>query len=971
MGISFSQPYYLTLLLLLPYFIYLWLRSPKAFQGWQQKAFLGLRLLLVILVVLALAGLELTFRHQERTVVYVADLSASMAEKGREAAEWVSRSVGGLPPEAGAGVVSLGKKAMVEHPVTSRPDFLGFQAVVDPNHTDLAAGLRLARAMMPEERGKQIVLLTDGKQNRGDALEQAKLLRQQGVRLDVLPVTTGTGPEVLVKDLDIPSHLREGEYFDLKVTVESTVATQGSIRVMVDKKVLREEKIRISTGLNKLVWGVKGEAPGLHTYRVELAADQDSRTENNLGVGMTQVAGVPRILLVEGKAGDSEALGRALASTQMQVDTLGPDFMPKSLTDMAKYSSIVLVNVPATDLPDQAMAALESYVRDLGRGLVMVGGENSFGPGGYFKTPVEKALPVHMDLRGKGEIPSIGLALVVDKSGSMGGQNYGIPKMEMAKEAAIRAAEILEAKDQLGVIAFDDSYKWVVETGPLKDKEDAQDKIGSIQAGGGTNIYPGLYAAYQSLLKANVKVKHIILLTDGQSAFGGNYDELLAQMNANKITLSTVAVGSDSDRMLLSRLAEGGKGRYYFTDDFETIPKIFTKETIIATRSYLVQEPFKPVVTGNTSLLPANQGLPGLFGYVATSGKGTAETLLVSHKGDPILARWQYGLGRAVAWTSDAKGRWAGEWVNWSGFPQFWGKVISWTLPQEAGGDMVVSTSREGGEGRINVDLPGEREQVHDLLAKVVDPDGAAQEIVLPAVGPGQYQGSFPMGQPGEYLVQVVQRTEQGIGRQKTAGLVLSYSPEYRLQPEQNEFLAQLAAAGGGQVLATDTAAGQIGKLPVPAVWGKIPLWPKLLMLATVLLPVDIAARRFNWHLRWAAPLWQRFKGWVRKPGTREEQAQGTLVQALQQQKEAREQLYRSRAGYSEEGKSRGGLQYADFQNMVATGARRQEKAAAEQITKQKAAKQEEANNQTADKAAEEDAFTSRLLAAKRRAGKK
>lgn len=971
MGISFSQPYYLILLLLWPYFIYLWLRSPKPFRGWQQKAFLCLRLLMVMLLILALAGLELTFRHQERTVVYVADLSASMSEKGREAAEWISRTMGGLPPEAGAGVVSLGKKAMVEHPVTSRPDFLGFQAVVDPNHTDLAAGLRLARAMMPEERGKQIILVTDGKQNRGDALEQAKLLQQQGVRLDVLPVTTGTGPEALVKELDLPAHLQKGEYFDLQVTVESTVATQGSIRVMVDKRVLREEKVRLSKGLNKLVWGVKADEPGLHTYRVELAADQDGRTENNLGVAMTQVAGIPRILLVEGKAGDSQALGQGLASTQMQVDTLGPDLMPKSLPDMAKYSSIVLVNVPATDLPDQTMAALENYVRDLGRGLVMVGGENSFGPGGYFKTPVEKALPVHMDLRGKGEIPSIGLVLVIDKSGSMGGQNYGIPKMEMAKEAAIRATEILEAKDRLGVIAFDDSYKWVVETGPLKDKDDAQDKIGSIQAGGGTNIYPGLQAAYQSLLKADVKVRHIILLTDGQSAFGGNYDELLAQMNANKVTLSTVAVGSDSDRTLLSHLAEAGKGRYYFTDDFETIPKIFTKETIIATRSYLVQEPFKPVVTGNTSLLPAAQGLPGLLGYVATSGKGTAETLLLSHKGDPVLARWQYGLGRAVAWTSDAKGRWAGEWVNWNGFPQFWGKVISWTLPQEAGGDLVVSTGREGGQGRINVDLPGERQLVHDLLAKVVDPNGTSQEIVLPAVGPGQYQGSFPMEQPGAYLMQVVQRTEKGIGRQKTAGLVLPYSPEYRLLPEQSEFLAQLAAAGGGQVLEADAASGQIGKLPVPAVWGKIPLWPKLLMLATLLLPVDIAARRFNWHLRWVVPLWQRLKARLWKAGAKEEQVQGTLVQALQQQKEAREQLYRSRAGNSEDGKSRGGLQSADFQTMVETGARQQKAVAEQTAAEAGVAKQEEPDKPAGDKTAEEDAFTSRLLAAKKRAGRK
>lgn len=955
MGISFSQPIYLILVLLLPYFVFLWLRSPRAFRAWQQKAFLGLRLLLALVLILALAGLEFTYRHQEKTVVYVADLSASMTEKSRQVADWLGRSLDALPPEAGAGVISFGKKAMVEYPVNQRPDFQGLQAVVEPNYTDLAAGLRLGRAMLPEERGKQIVLITDGKQNRGDALAQAKLLQQQGVRVDVLPVSTGSGPEVLIKALDVPAHLQEGEFFDLQVTLESTVATQGSLRLMVDNRVLREERLRLAKGANRLVWGVRAEAPGLHTYRAELTADDDSRRENNLGVALTQVAGAPRILLVEGKPGDSRALGQALSSIRLQVDTLEPALMPKTLTAMAKYSTIVLVNVSALDLSDHTMSALEVYVRDLGRGLVMVGGEDSFGPGGYYKTPVEKALPVHMDLRGKGEIPSVGLALVIDKSGSMSGENYSLPKMELAKEAAIRATELLEARDQLGVVAFDGTYKWVLETGPLRDKEAAQDKIGSIRSGGGTNIFPALQAAYRSLNKAKVKVKHIILLTDGQSAYGGEYEALLAEMNKQKVTLSTIAIGSDADTRLLSFLAEAGKGRYYFTNDMETLPKIFTKETITATRSYLVQEPFTPAITANSSLLPAG-GLPQLFGYVATSAKGTAETLLTSHRDDPVLARWQYGLGRAVAWTSDVKGRWAGDWIGWNEFPRFWGKIVSWTLPQEAAGDMVVTTAREGGQGRINVDLPGERQQVHDLLARVMNPDGNAVDVMLPATGPGRYQGSFAMEQPGAYLIQVVQRTEQGVSRQKTAGLVLPYSPEYLLQPEQSEFLARLAAAGGGQVLTAADAAGAAGKLPVPAVWGKIPLWPKLLVLAALLLPLDIASRRFNWHLRWAVPLWQWLRGRF-KTRSGSEQRQGSLVHNLQQQKQAREQLYRAPARPGPQPAAPTSPQPAEeFAAMTAVSVQ-EAKAAASAGSEEPVAEQPEA----------EGAFTARLLAAKKR----
>ncbi|WP_418791931.1 VWA domain-containing protein [Phosphitispora sp. TUW77] len=858
MGINFSQPYYLILLLLLPYFVHLWARSPRAFASWQQKAFLALRLLIVVLLVFALSGLEFTFRHQERSVIYVADTSISMAGVSLETVDWITRSLADLPADAVAGVVSVGKKAMVENPVGRHPDFQGFQSVIDPDYTDLAAGLGLARAMLPENRGKQIVLISDGRENRGDAIEQARLLKQHGIRLDVLPLFPKTGPEALVKAVSIPSHLRKGEYFDIKAVIEAAVPTRGKVRIMVGNRILKEEQVSLSKGDNRLVWSARAESPGLYTYRVELTAERDTYQENNVGIGIVQVAGTPKVLLVEGTEGESRALADALGTAQIQTEITGPRFIPHTLAEMAGYSSIILVNVPAAEVPDQTMASLETYVRDLGRGLVMVGGENSFGLGGYYKTPVEKALPVNMDIRGKGEVPSVGLVLVIDKSGSMGGTNYGIPKIELAKEAAVRAAEILDARDSLGVIAFDSSYKWVVETAQLKDKGKVEDSIGSIRAGGGTNIFPGLQEAYKSLVKAPVKVKHIILLTDGQSGYGGEYEELLEKMKKDNITLSTIAVGGDSDTGLLSYLAESGQGRYYFTDDFESIPKIFTRETIMAARSYLVQEPFTPVRCGGSGLLPPG-GLPALFGYVATAPKSTAETILLSHNGDPVLARWQYGLGRTVAWTSDVKGRWAGEWIKWHSFPEFWAKIVSWTLPQEASGDMIVSTGHEYDHAWVSVDMPGERGRVHDIMAKIISPNGSVQEIPLRAVGPGRYREFFDTEKSGAYMVQVVQRIGDGIGRQKTAGLVIPYSPEYLFRNVSDDYFATLAAAGGGRVLDPEKDISKIGSLPLPAVWGKISLWTGLLTVVVLLFPVDIAARRFNWNLRWAVVLWQRF----------------------------------------------------------------------------------------------------------------
>lgn len=956
MGISFSQPYYLIILLLLPYFVYLWARSPRAFASWQQKAFLALRLLMVVLLVLALSGLELTFRHQERSVVYVADTSISMTGVSRETADWVAGSLSGLPADAAAGVVSVGKKAMVENPVGKRPDFQGFQSVTNPDYTDLAAGMGLARAMLPENRGKQIVLISDGRENRGDAIEQARLLKQQGIRLDVLPVSPEMGSEALVKSVSLPSHLRKGEYFDIQAVIEATASTKGTVRIMADNRILKEEPISLSKGDNRLVWSARAENPGLYTYRVELTAEGDTYKENNVGIGITQVSGTPKVLLVEGTAGESRALADALGMAQIESEVTDPRFIPATLAEMAGYSSIVLVNVPATEIPDQTMNSLETYVRDLGRGLVMVGGENSFGLGGYFKTPVEKALPVNMDIRGKGEIPSVGLVLVIDKSGSMGGTDYGIPKIELAKEAATRATEILDARDSLGVVAFDSSYKWVVETAPLKDKGKVEDSIGSIRAGGGTNIFPGLQEAYNSLVKTPVKVKHIILLTDGQSAYGGEYEGLLENMKKDNVTLSTIAVGGDSDTGLLAHLAESGQGRYYFTDDFESIPKIFTRETIMATRSYLVQEPFTPERSGSSSLLPPG-GLPALFGYVAAAPKSTAETILLSHKGDPVLARWQYGLGRTVAWTSDVKGRWAGEWIKWHSFPEFWAKVVSWTLPQESPGDMIVSTGREDGRGWVSVEIPGESGQVHDISAKVISPDGSGQEVPLRAVGPGRYRESFATEQPGAYIVQVVQRTGDGIGRQKTAGLVMPYSPEFLFRPVSDDYFATLAAAGGGRVLDPEKDIAEIGRLPIPAVWGKIPLWTGLLAVATLMFPVDIAARRFNWNLRWAVVLWQRFRS--RSMAKNEDKGEHeSMLGTVKRQKKDREDFYRTRTGTPVSREEQG-----------TTRAGNQEKDSGKAKGKVSIEGQQEKRPVSGEKNSE-DSFTSKLLAAKKRTKK-
>ena len=289
---------------------------------------------------------------------------------------------------------------------------------------------------------------------------------------------------------------------------------------------------------------------------------------------------------------------------------------------MSAYKSIITCNVSAENLSDGFLNSLDSYVKDMGGGFIAAGGENSFALGGYYKTPLEKVLPVQMELKGKKEIPDMSIVLVIDKSGSMTEGGGGIMKLDLAKEAAARTLESLRPNDQIGVLTFDDTNYWVVPTRKADDAEKIRDDIGTIRPGGGTSIIPALQEGYDSIKKTDTKIKHIILLTDGQAERTG-YMELVEKLAGDNITVSTVAVGQGSDVQLLQDIAKGANGRFYYTDEFANIPRIFAKETFMAARAYLNNREFVPAIANAHPVLEgaAEEGLPALLGYVAASPK--------------------------------------------------------------------------------------------------------------------------------------------------------------------------------------------------------------------------------------------------------------------------------------------------------------------------------------------------------------
>ncbi|HXV43746.1 MAG TPA: VWA domain-containing protein, partial [Anaerolineae bacterium] len=500
-----------------------------------------------------------------------------------------------------------------------------------------------------------------------------------------------------------------------------------------------------------------------------------------------------------------------------------------------------------------------------------------------------------MEVRNRSREPNIALVLAVDKSGSMGACHCddpnsrlqqqarvpsGLPKIDIAKEAIFQAAAVLGEVDYLGVVSFDNNAHWQLEPGAGVDFNTLEQAIGGMAANGQTNIYAGLVAAEESLAATPARLKHIILLTDGWSNTGA-YDELTARLAAKGITLSVVAAGGGS-ATYLAELARKGGGQYYPAPTMNEVPQIFLKETVRAVGNYIIEEPFLPVAAlgaGGELTSPILHGLdpaaaPPLLGYNGATPKAAARVALLTPRGDPLLATWQYGLGRSVAWTSDLSGRWATNWLAWPDFSRFVGQMVTWSLPRPGEEQLDLNVSVSDGQARLSA-IVGDSSSVApdlELSAKLLGTDGQAIETELQPSGPNRYEATVPLPAEGVYLAQVTAYAQNSGGSpenkeplaSQTIGLVAPYSAEYANLNADLSLLADLPVATGGQTL-QDPAQSFAHNLAIGRqTW---PVWPTLLLLAALLFPLDVAIRRLR--LGWRE--WQQAQAWLRErlPGFR------------------------------------------------------------------------------------------------------
>jgi uncharacterized membrane protein len=845
--ISFSHPWYLALLLLAPWLVRISRQSLAGLRPGRARVALGLRLVILACLALGLAGLQVARLGKGLCVLFLLDLSDSIPREQQEAAtRFIDRAAARMGPNDSAGVIVFGSEPYVEY--LPRPGLkLGtVHTVLARQYTDIAGAIRLALAAFPEDARKRIVLFSDGNENMGSAVEEAAAAASSGAQIDVVPIRYAYERELMLEKMMAPGEAKQGEPVELKVIASTTHDTTATLRVWRDDQLVSEQPVRLLKGKTPLSIPQTIVQPGFHRFEARLEGGPDTITENNRAMAFTQVQGRPQVLYVEANPAEARYLAPALRAQKVDVVLRGAEQIPTNLAEFQNYDSVILSNVGAWQLSADQMKMIQSNVRDLGAGLVMIGGEYSFGAGGYAGTPIEAALPVDMDVQKKKNMPTGAVAMVMHSCEFPNGNRW-------AAETAAGVVDALGARDYVGVLLYDTGDRWGIPMQRATNKEALKSQVFSLQPGDMPSFDAIVRLAYDGLRPLDAQVKHIIVLSDGDPAPPTN--ELMQACVKARITISTVAVfPHEKLPPILADMARRGKGRFYQVTSASQIPRIFLKEATFVLKPAIIEEPFFPKSDPGSPLLKgiATSSIPPLLGYVAATPKPVAELAMATKRDDPLLASWQYGLGRAVAFTSDAKNRWAAQWVDWPGYAKFWAQVVRWTVRSTSRTPLETTVDIQRRRGHVSIDAVDEKGEFLnflDLRGNVVTPERTLK-LRLQQTAPGRYEGDFDAPDVGQYIVSLGYRDAAGRQRLHTAGTSVPYSPEYRELKTNDAVLTRLAEITGGRIhptlsqnpdAATTRALFRRDRRPRTT---PQETWPFLLLLAALLLPADVAVRR-------------------------------------------------------------------------------------------------------------------------------
>lgn len=912
--LGFDHPVYLWLLALLPVIWWVGFTRLAALGGVRRILALLFRTVVWSAIVLALAGVQWVRVSDRVTVMYLLDQSESIPQAKRQVMlEYVIRNVRrhrDRTREDRAGIVVFGRDAAIEIPpfdddipALRRLESLGGRS----DATNLESAINLAKASMPEDTSRRIVVVTDGNENIGTARDLAARVAKSGIGIDVVPVLLDAKSEVLVEKVDLPNKIRKGQPFEARVVIsnysdaEKSTPVKGKLRVKQqvggEETLLIEEEVTLDAGKNVFPLRHQIQQPAAYVYEAEFVPstdEDDGLTQNNRATAYTYVRGKGRVLLVEERSriGEFDLMIEALRNNNIEVVSQPSDELFGSLAELQAYDAVILAGVPRvsgessdqiTSFTDQQIEMLVSNTQQLGAGLLMIGGPEAFGAGGWTGTKLEEAMPVDFKIKNT-KIQAVGALALIMHASEMADGNY------WQKVIAKAAIEQLGPADYAGVLHWTmrgDSWMWGGRNGLLEvgvHRKAMLAALGRMTPGDMPQFDPAMRMAVTGLTRTPASVKHCVIISDGDPTAPS--PSTINDFKKNNITISTVAVASHglSESQRLRQIASTTGGKYYAVSSGKALPKIFQREARRVAKPLVYEPPggaVPQVVFPHALLEGVDRVLPNINGFVLTQAKDSplSQVLIQSPKptepeNASVLAVWTYGLGRTAVLTTDGGARWAVDWTQWAGYEKFYSQLVRWLMrPTGDTGKFSIATSTSEGEVKVVVSALSKDDaylNFLDMNATALGPDLKPIPLRMKQTAPGRYVGSFPGDQAGSYFVNVL----PGPGSPPlTTGVTVPYSEEYRVRETNRALLQSLAAMtpdGGeaGRVLPPLETNPSEDLVDADSFRGGLPLarsirdaWPWFVWMGCAMFLGDVFVRRVSVDLGWVGKAVQKIRG--------------------------------------------------------------------------------------------------------------
>ena len=783
-------------------------------------------------ILLALAEPRMILQETKVALAVLADTSASSSPADLERASQLATAMSGARGRHWMRVVPFARST---RDLSSSEQTNNFRLAATTGEagraTDLEAAVREAIAAMPAGLVPRIALLTDGKENKGSIARAAWQAQQLGIPIDTFALAGRARPALRLDSISLPSIAFTGEQFPIDVVVSSPSAGPAQVELSAEGKPLGQTQVSLSSGQNPLRLHAALNTPGALDVSVAIRAGALGEVRFDQAMVLRQ----PKVLYIsQDSAAQDSHLPATLAAAQFDVhhvSDLSADIGAVHLND---YQLVIFNNWDLEAIPASGKQALERYVQQ-GGGLLVIGGDhNLYKEDKKVEDALDRTLPAKLAPPRSPEGTAV--VLIIDKSSSMEGR-----KMELARVASIGVVENLRPVDQVGILIFDNSFEWAVPIRRAEDKPLIKRLISGIMPDGGTQIAPALTEAYRRIRPVMATYKHIVLLTDGISEEGDSLS-LAKEAEAQKVTISTVGLGQDVNRNYLEKVAASAGGKSYFLTEPQGLEQLLLRDVLEHTGSTAVERPLTPEVLKRAEILDGvgMESAPALKGYVRFISKPTAETILQLDRHDPLLARWQYGLGRSAVFASDAKARWAADWITWKGYDKFWTNLSRDLLPRAEGGEAAVNFDSANGdlvvEYRMGRGVP-EPAKIPDIYA--FGPDGFQQQVPIKKIAAGTFRGRLPIGsRQGLFRVRPAEESRAF----PEAGL---YRPEAELADygSNEPLLKQVADFTGGRFQPDPRAVFSGGGRSIAS---SLQLWPGLLGLAVLLSLAELLMRKWK-----------------------------------------------------------------------------------------------------------------------------